>query len=96
LDRPAPEARAQSAAVTAPQAAPQPAQVEHAVQSANQFLRQKSENLEFSVDEGSGHTVTRLVDKETNTVLRQIPSQEMLDIARALDRVQGLLLKLKA
>lgn len=92
VSRPAPEAKAEPPAAAAPQAA----QVEQAVQSANQFFQKISQNLEFSVDQGSGRTITRLVDKETNTVIRQIPSEEMLDIARALDHFQGLLLKQKA
>ena len=32
----------------------------------------------------------------TNEVIRQIPSEEMLEIAKALDRLQGLLVKQKA
>jgi flagellar protein FlaG len=83
-------------ATPAAQAAPQAAQVEQAVQSANQALKQRSQNLEFSIDEGSGRTVTRLVDQETNTVIRQFPSEEMLNVARELDRFQGLLIKQKA
>ncbi len=96
LDRPAPGARVEPAASAATQATQQPVQVEQAVQGANRFFKQISQNLEFSVDAGSGRSVTRLVDKETNTVIRQIPSEEMLDIARALDHFQGLLLKQKA
>ncbi len=87
-------ARPEPAANVQPQ--PSTQQLEAAARSANRVLEQKSENLEFSVDAASGRAITRLVDKETNTVLRQIPSQEMLDIAQALDRMQGLLLKLKA
>jgi flagellar protein FlaG len=94
LDRLVPEARAEAPPAAALQAAV--AQVEHAVQSANHFFKQISQDLEFSVDAGSGRTVTRLVDKETNTVIRQIPSEEMLEIARALDHFQGLLIRLKA
>lgn len=92
-DRPVAGAGAATAAV---QAAPQAAQVEQALQSANQALKQRSQNLEFSFDEGSGRTVTRLVDQETNTVIRQFPSEEMLNVARELDRFQGLLIRLKA
>ena len=49
--------------------------------------------LQFSVDVTTGKTIVKLVDKETNEVIRQMPSREMLAIARALDRVQGLLLR---
>ncbi len=90
--RPAPEARAEPTQA----AMAQPAQLEAAVQSANRFFQQIAPALEFSVDQASGRAVTRLVDKVTNMVIRQIPSEEMLSIARTLDHFQGLLLKLKA
>ncbi len=92
VGQPAPEARAEPTQA----AAAQPAQLEAAVQTANRFFQQIAPALEFSVDQGSGRTITRLVDKETNMVIRQIPSEEMLSIARTLDHFQGLLLKLKA
>ena len=96
VDRPAPETRAEPAHAAAVAATAQPVQMEAAVRSVNNFLRQNAEGLEFSIDAESGRTITRLVDKETNTVIRQFPSEEMISIARALDHLQGLLLKQKA
>jgi flagellar protein FlaG len=67
-----------------------------AIGAVNLMLDPMARGLQFSVDESTGTTVVKLVDKETNEVLRQIPSKEMLSIARALDRVQGLLVNAKA
>jgi flagellar protein FlaG len=36
------------------------------------------------------------VDSETGEVIRQIPSKELLEIAHAIDKMQGMLLKQKA
>lgn len=52
--------------------------------------------LQFQIDPGTKKTIVKVVDTASNTVLRQVPSQEMLDIAQALDRMQGVLLSLKA
>ena len=52
--------------------------------------------LEFELDPASGKLVTRLIDTSDNEVLLQIPSEEMLRIAEAIDRVQGLLLEHQA
>jgi len=38
----------------------------------------------------------KLIDKQDNQVLRQVPSQEMLEIAKALDQLQGKLLRNQA
>ncbi len=67
-----------------------------AIGAVNQMLDPMARTIQFSVDESTGSTVVSLVDKETNEVLRQIPSKEMLSIARALDRVQGLFVNAKA
>ena len=70
--------------------------LERAISAVNEMLDPMARGLQFSVEESTGSTIVRLVDKETNEVLRQIPSKEMLSIARALDRVQGLLVNAKA
>lgn len=97
VDRPSPPVPSASAA--APEAsavAPAPAQVEQAVRSISKAIQPISRNLRFSIDEATGHTVVRVVDAETGNLIRQIPTQEALDIARVLDRMQGLLLNDKA
>jgi flagellar protein FlaG len=67
--------------------------IKSAIIEANSALRAMNRGLEFELDPASGKLVTRLVDTTDHEVLRQIPSEEMLRIAEALDRVQGLLLE---
>jgi flagellar protein FlaG len=71
-------------------------QVKRAVQDINKALQALSQSVEFSVDEESAHTIVRVVDQNTKEIIRQMPSQETLEIARALDKVQGLLIRQKA
>ena len=70
--------------------------LDEAVGAINAFLKPISNNLEFSVDEGSGKTIVKLVDTETNTVLRQYPTKEALAIAKDIDRFRGLLVNTEA
>lgn len=65
--------------------------LDRAIKTVNQILNPMARGLQFSVDVTTGKTVVKLVDTETNEVLREMPSREMLAIARALDRVKGLL-----
>lgn len=37
-----------------------------------------------------------MIDRQTKEVLRQMPSEEALAIAHALDKLQGLMIKQKA
>jgi flagellar protein FlaG len=41
-------------------------------------------NLQFSVDEDSGRSVIRVVNAETQELVRQIPSEEALRISRVI------------
>jgi flagellar protein FlaG len=67
-----------------------------AVEKIQEFVSSTASDIKFSIDEDSGRTVVKVIDRETQEVIRQIPSQEMLDLAQALDKLQGLLIKQKA
>ena len=66
------------------------------MEKIQEFIRETSSDIEFSIDEDSVRTVVKVIDRETEEVIRQIPSQEMLDLAQALDKLQGLLIRQKA
>lgn len=91
-------ALAKSAAVGATgSAAHERTQVEQAVAKVKQQIQQISDNrMDFSIDSASGKTVVRITERTTGELIRQIPSEEMLDIARSLDKLQGVLVKQKA
>jgi flagellar protein FlaG len=105
LQTPAPEASRPAAARTPLSAVPAPVQsqppadpvdpaaVKDAVNAANEAVKAMPSEINFSLDEGTGKTIVRVVEKQTGTLIRQIPSQEMLEIAQALDRLQGLLVR---
>ncbi len=59
----------------------------------NDFVQQIQRDLNFSVDEDSGRTVVKVLDTETQEVIRQIPSKEVLDRIHHLEDIQGLLFK---
>ncbi|HEY6774357.1 MAG TPA: flagellar protein FlaG [Oxalicibacterium sp.] len=70
---------------------PDPAQLSQALQSINKALQTSSSNLEFSVDDDTDRTIVKVVDQQTGDVIRQMPSAEALEIAKALDRAAGKL-----
>lgn len=84
------------AAVQQPTASPSLAEVSQALKSINKAMQEQSRGLEFTVDSDNDRTIIKVVDQNTKEVVRQIPSEEALEIARALDRVQqGLLIRQK-
>lgn len=83
-----------TAAAVAP-AAPVPSleQVHAAVANINKSLQTLNQDIVFSVDHDSQRTIVKVVDEKTKEVIRQIPTPEALEIAKALDTVKGLLIK---
>lgn len=75
---------------------PSTAEVKAAVGTINKSIQSLVSSLEFSVDDSTKMNVVKVVDTKTKEVLRQFPSQEVLDIAKALDKLQGVLLKERA
>jgi flagellar protein FlaG len=71
-------------------------EVNEAVKQLNNAMKTMSQGLEFSVDHDVDKIVVKVVDQQTQEVLRQMPTQEALEIAKAMDRVQGLLIRQKA
>lgn len=75
---------------------PAMAEVQKAVNRAQEVLGRTTSALKFAVDGDTGTVVVKVVDTETDQVIRQIPSEEMLTIARNMERLQGLLVKREA
>lgn len=55
------------------------------------FLSASGRNLNVYVDDVTGYYVARIVNPETGELVRQLPSDEMLRIARNIDAMRGLL-----
>ena len=52
--------------------------------AANRALAQKGSELAFEFDDELGRVIAKLIDTQTREVIRQVPSAELLAIARAL------------
>jgi flagellar protein FlaG len=90
------QAAADATAVVAAIQAIDQSQIKKALDEGNQKMQSLGGSLEFSIDRQTGKTVVRIIDTSTNQLIRQIPSEEMLTIARSLDKLQGLLIKQRA
>lgn len=104
---PAAEQRAAAPAVQPSKPEPAPAAVkqlappssrdlEEAVKTLNDFTGMAQRNVQFSIDHDSGKTVIKVVDTQTQEVLRQIPNVDALALSRSLGKLQGMLIHEKA
>jgi len=62
------------------------------IDGLNKLLQVHQQHLSFSIDESSGVSVLRVIDSESGDVIRQMPSESWLKLARELsDSTTGLL-----
>lgn len=77
-------------------ASPTAQQLQDAVDKVSKAVSGYSRELQFSVDPDLKVSVVKVVDSQTKQVIRQIPSEEMLNIAKDLDKALGVLIEQKA
>ena len=70
--------------------------VAKAAADIQQFVQSMGRNLSFSVDEVSGYHVVRVVNPNTGELVRQLPSEELLKIARDFERLNSVLVSQRA
>ncbi len=89
---------AQGTTATAQQSQPPASmeQLEKAIDSVREYIKPFNSDLQFSVNDDTNKVIVTVVDSETKEVIRQIPSEEMLAIAKALDSIKGLFVKQQA
>jgi len=70
-----------------------PTQVEQAVHEVNASLQNRSIGLRFEVDEDTDKVIVKVVERESGEVIRQIPSEEVVRIAKVLGNAPGMLMR---
>ncbi len=59
------------------------------VDEGNKILDNVQRNLQFKVDDSTKQVVMSIVDKKTGEVIRQIPSEEVLELAHRMQELDG-------
>lgn len=69
--------------------APPPPRIDlaRAVESLERFMRETSRNLRISYDDLSRRNIITVIDGETGEIVRQIPPDELLSLARKLTQL---------
>jgi flagellar protein FlaG len=77
-------------AARAPQAQPaiEASAAEELVEGLEQLVQQTHRQLHFKLEEGTGDTIIQVIDKATDEVIRQIPSEELQALRRHLAEMQ--------
>ena len=67
-------------------------QLEKMAQQLQEFMGEMNRSLQFQVDEDSGRDVIKVLDKDTGDIIKQYPSEEVLNMVSKLSETAGLLI----
>lgn len=79
----------------APAAPPTAEAVKAAAAQIDSYLKSTNHELDFRVDSQTGQMIVSVRDRETGDLIRQIPGEEVLRMARALKAGSAALINLK-
>lgn len=65
--------------------------VREIVAELNRLMGSSNTRLSFTIDRSLKKTIVKVVDAETNKVIRQIPSEDALKVAQHVQSMMGIL-----
>ncbi|MES2626583.1 MAG: flagellar protein FlaG [Pseudomonadota bacterium] len=76
-------------------------ELSNAVKNISSYIQNITRELNFSVDEELGKTVVTVIDESSGSVIRQIPSEDMIELAKNISELKeragkGILLETDA
>ena len=81
------QAQANQPAATAASAPVETHRLDNAIQTLSEKMPLNPNELQFSLDEDSGKMVITVIDPKTEEVIRQLPPEEALQLARTLSEM---------
>jgi len=70
--------------------------IEKIAADLQKFVQSMGRDLNFSVDETTGYHVVRVIDQSTGELIRQLPSDELLKLAREFEQLNNALVSQRA
>lgn len=65
--------------------------IREAIKALNDAMKEASTNLHFSVDDNSNRYVVKVQDSSTGEIIRSVPGEAILRMARQIESLKGIL-----
>lgn len=65
--------------------------LDNAIEVANKVISGKNERFEFKLHERTGRMMVKLIDNETDEIVKEIPQEKMLDLVASIWDLVGIL-----
>ncbi|WP_211466615.1 flagellar protein FlaG [Collimonas silvisoli] len=76
-----------------PAAVPDRSQIQRQIDDINHQLQLKAVSVQFQIDPGYKDVILKVVDQQDGKVVLQIPSEEVVRIAKVMGQLKGVLLE---
>ena len=65
--------------------------LDSAVEDANKMIANRNERFEFNIHEKTGRMMVKLIDNDTDEVVKEIPPEKLLDLVASIWDLVGIL-----
>ena len=72
---------------------PERSRIQSKIDDINRQLQLKAVSVQFQIDPGYKDVILKVVDQQDGKVVLQIPSEEVVRIAKVMDQMKGVLLE---
>ncbi len=69
-----------------------PKEIQHAVAQMNELAKAMNHRLSFSIDDETHDVIVKVVDAQTDKVIRELPPAELQKLHRSIKEAVGLLI----
>lgn len=66
-------------------------ELEKAIEETNKIIFRDNSRFEFKLHEGTGRMMVKLIDKETDEIIKEIPPEKILDLVASIWDLVGIL-----
>ena len=66
-------------------------QVQQSLEEVNKVMADLSISVQFKIDLGYKELIVKVVDQDTGKLIRQMPTEEVVKLSKAMDNLKGLL-----
>ena len=71
-------------------------EIERVIQAMDRYVKSNQRDLEIQVHKGTGNIMVKVISKEDGKVIREVPSEELLNLAAKMEKMVGGLLDMNA
>lgn len=70
--------------------------IESIVRATNNYLESTQRELKIQIHKGTGHIMVKVVSKQDGKIIREVPSEDLLNLVKKMDEMIGILFYGKA